>query len=849
MAPARRTLAAVAGAIAVLALALVLGPWRPGADDVAVAGASHVVPPPPPVAVSDGGASARVDLAGARTAVTTGEFVADEQYPFDAMPPGYAGIQVVTAGQRRPVPGAKVWFVGAQMLPDVRGSRTAPWVDGTLRWLMANGTTTTTDAAGRARVPVASDVLQVAAAKDSAFGVAEIDILGPAPAGGWQVAINPGHWLRIEVVDAGGAGVPDVPLGFDEYVGLDLVSGRTVLGHTDAAGVLVVAGEEDVIAAAARGSIEVVGLGTAAASSEYRADAGTLRLVLPPCGVVEVAYVDCDGSAIPGHRLVWWCTKGSAGTSPRVSSLTDADGCLRLLHVPLGLSWHGTLDMRLATFAGPTRSGEVVRESVTPGEDAVVLRGRVIAAGGVPVANTPLLAELAPVPAGDADSAALWPVPRLADEGRRVHVPPSAPPSLPVQGHERLATVTMSDGRFAFVADRRAGVERRGVVWLLPAPRSADCRHAEFRVPAATAGDVIDLGDLVLGDEGLVLSGRIVDEGGQPATNVHVAAAMFDGSPGALREVAFASADGLLRVYRNRSEPESPVRIEVRAFGGACATYVGREGQHDVRIVLRRQPRLRVELLVDADVLPLAEQAASKVRLRGAVVQGATAKPHDGRWTFEHTLEEGDYEFGVVLRLGEERIVDVPVACRDGHVHVHRADLRGRLFVHMVEVRDGDGNPLSARCASCEVAQDGTVFHREVCDSENGVVRVLASRATSQLWLTAEGHEPLHVAASREPTRVVMRRLPQLRLSLVSMFDGTLPALQWLDGREWREAGLARITPPSFEPLRLRVVVDCAGEPFALPLAPLPITPGMQQDVDVALSPDQIETLRTARRR
>jgi len=128
-----------------------------------------------------------------------------------------------------------------------------------------------------------------------------------------------------------------------------------------------------------------------------------------------------------------------------------------------------------------------------------------------------------------------------------------------------------------------------------------------------------------------------------------------------------------------------------------------------------------------------------------------------------------------------------------------------------------------------------------------GIVRVLASRATSQLWLTVEGHEPVRVVASRSPTRVVMWRLPKLRLSLASI-DGLLPTLEWFDGREWSEPGL-RITPPSFEPLQLRVVVVSGGEPFVLPLAPLPLAPRMEEEVEVTLSPDQIATLRAAVRR
>ena len=817
-------------------------------------------PGPATPAVDAGPAAPSPDPRPSRRDAAADAFVVDESYPLDDLPPAHARLRVVHAADGSPAAFATVWFWPPTYLPHELREPRDGHQEGLFRYLQAMGAAGRADAAGRVLVPLANDTLAIAAQLATATGTMEYDARNPPPPGGWILPIAPSPSLRIEVRDHTGMPVAHAPLGY--RVALEWgPSEPRELGFTDAEGNRVVDAAADVLPAARTRQVSVLWPGCAAASTEFDERASTVRITLAPAGRIEVQFADRDGNAIPGHHRVEVAVVEDTTAEPDPwrradwSDRTEADGCLRLPGVAVGKTFEVDIEDQRLRCRGPTRPGEVVRAVVHTDTDEIVFRGRLLATDGTPIRSSGVLGRLQRDDP-DRDSKAtmdrLWPTARTK-EGRELAAPghgsPPAPRELPTLPPSfcNLACRTDDRGHFQFVASMPAPDSWRGLLWLLPAPRSPDCRHVEFVVPAAKGGDTVDLGDLVVDDEGLVMSGRITTEDGRPVTHATCNADWWF-SPGAPRTVTLVADDGSFRVYRSRSAPELPVQFTVQAHGCRSAGHTGNEGDHGVRIVLRRAAQLRVEALVDAAVLPLAPQA--QLSRLGDRFQGGPAHVATDRWAWQFEGPFDEAEFAIELQHQEGLFAHTRLACDAGRTHVHRLDLRGQLQVHEVELRDANGEALDGHCRTVDRAEDGQTWHHASFETTDGLARILTRQPAIELLVTAHEHEAVHVVAGKERIRVVLRRMPQLQLRLRCDAGDLELQLQAVapDGRA--EPVNGPFLPAAFGPLPLQVALRIENEVvFVLPLTPLVIEPAMEQNVDIELAPDQLAQLRAARPR
>jgi hypothetical protein len=838
----RRFTVAASGVTLAAAAALVLA--TSGGGSAPAPDAPAAVPATRPGAIEDGSAGAPAN-ATARAEVATGGFVAFERRPLGDARPGELPVRVVLAADGRPAGGATVWFDTPRgRRADVANGGTPP---PELRLapfhrLELDGVAVTADAAGRAAVPIRTQRFAIAAAHGDCVGTVEVDGHDAVPAGGILLLLAPAPELAIAVADHDGRPVGGAPLSW--YCASHEL--RLGLGVTDATGTRRVRDAAALLEALATVRVHWPGCDDVRGALDHD---GVLRFALPPSGAIELALVDAGGGplacrralsclrvmpapVVDGHDLLWEATTG-------------ADGRCVFPHVPLQAAFVANVGERRVRFAGPTRAGERVTVTIPPPDGELVLRGRLVDATGRPIAATALRGFVT----ADAESPP-WPDRAVLlgrgagsgpQPGRRTFRP--AAPRADFEAH------TGADGAFASVV---AGIgAARGVMWLHSPRRTADCRHATFVLPGNASDGTVDVGDLTVNDDGLVASAKLVDEHGRAVCGV-VTNGMREREPAAPNELVLAADDGTLRVYRSRSEPSLPIAVHATAPGRVAATCELQEGQRDVRLVLRRQPTVRVEVLVDAAVAPLQDQVDADVAGHAGTY---ALHRHAGRdrWTWVVAAEHVD-ELTLSLQATEEAFARVPIAFEPDCEPAHRIDLRGRFTVHELEIVDAAGAPLAASCASVAAIDGGALAPSlTLVEDANGLCRVLSLQPTIAVFACAREHAPAHVVASGGRTRVTLQRLPpplHIALAPATVPDGVELALRETEGLVRAMATTVRLEPRSYDPVRLEVVARVDGEVvLALPLPPIVLRPGMDPDVRIELDASQLAQLRAAARR
>jgi hypothetical protein len=842
---APRALAVGVGALAIavaLALAVMLALREPGFGLVSApfgAGDAATAADAAPAASTEPRSLART------AAITVDGEPEQERRALAAVAPGDGVVRVVWAATGAPAAGATVWYwPRAQLPPGLRGPHGQHTDHDEFRVLRDLGASTVADASGRAVVALGNEDFDVAAALGDATGLARLRRRTLASTGGDRVEIAPTPALRVEVRDALGSPVPDAPLG----ARVPAYSGWLLLGHTDNRGVREFARAEPLLAAPQH--VRVRWPGCEDTTGAFDPATATLRITLPANGAIELRLVDARGEPVAGHHAAKCGVVAPDAADPELphvlwEGVCDADGTATLRCVPLGRSFEANVDGHTITFAGPTAAGETTRVDVVVA-GATVFRGRVVDAAGEAIARTAVVGRIA-----SPGAQPLWPGHEL-HRGRAV--PADGLPTWPGSSGDgrrielEFEAITDASGRFAFTGRVPPIDGWDGVLVLLAAPRSPDCRHACFAVPATGHGRC-DLGDLAVGDDGLVLSGQVVDERGRPVHHAMVEAQRYrtDELP---RDVAIAAGDGSFRVYRSRSAPAEPIQLTASALDCQPAYRQAREGEHGVRMVVRRAPQVRIELVVDPEVAPLGKQVEGSITREGAGGWGPPRIVEADRWVWIGRPGPGPVDFAAEL-ADDEPFARTVVPCEDGHEHVHRFDLRGRFAVHEIEVRGTDGQPLDA---ACELAawRDGELRTAgRPARTVDGVARVLAlaTARAATVVVTAEGHERVHVTAGAGRSQVVLRRLPVLRIRLATEHDLDLTLRVRMPNGSL-EHELSPFRPATFDAVRVEVAVHVDGEVvFALPLAPIAVRPGMDPDVPVELSPDQVAQLRAAARR
>jgi hypothetical protein len=285
----------------------------------------------------------------------------------------------------------------------------------------------------------------------------------------------------------------------------------------------------------------------------------------------------------------------------------------------------------------------------------------------------------------------------------------------------------------------------------------------------------------------------------------------------------------------------------VSASGCAAQHLRAREGEHDVRVVLQRRPRVRVEALLEPELLSLGEQVIGRLERGGTGFDIASAAPDRDRIVWDFAARPGELDFVAGLAHGDLEVVRAAVQCVAGTVQVRCFDLRGRLHAHQVDVRDEAGEGIAATCSLATRDAAGRLVELRA-SADDGAVRLLATEAAAELTVAAHGHEPVRIVSSGALQRVVLRRFPALQIVLRGTPDGMPLRLRQLGSEgSWQWIDDAPFPVSSFEALQLEVVLQVDGEIAAtLPLAAVPVHPGMDPHVVVELAPDQLAWLRAA---
>ncbi len=443
-----------------------------------------------------------------------------------------------------------------------------------------------------------------------------------------------------------------------------------------------------------------VGLGFPCADPpEHILDRGSLtaepiRLVMPETGSVLLRLEDPAGEPLRDGRSVWLEQDPGDGASGRTLARStthlryqaaveeDESGTLLYEHVGVGLDLRAFSAVRgfepvVARGPGPGRPGERVELTLRYGEVLPTFTGQIVDAAGTP----------------------------LADRVLRLLV---RSPGFAL-GTATFSTRGKSDERGAFrlVLDRGPVLDDSAFVEL----QVLNGANVELSGSTGFRGEVTegvhDLGVVPLAGAGVLLSGRVVDDRGEPIRGAMVTPKRRQrlNMPGD-RWMWVDCSDLRARTdeegrFEIRGEAEvGEYQLEAYLWGHLVEEVPVALGSVDLRIVLRKEGKLAGSLLVDEGV-PVA-LIELRIRPLDTEEHGRTARiADDGTFLFL-VLAPGRYEVRLGLR-GDERplvepfVVEVPSGETARPPGLQQVDLRGVLRGITVTVVDGDGREIDAR--------------------------------------------------------------------------------------------------------------------------------------------------------
>lgn len=450
--------------------------------------------------------------------------------------------------------------------------------------------------------------------------------------------------------------------------------------------------------------------------TEDRFPAETIRLQVPPLGSV---VVDVTGPTDRALSLrLYEATDGNPFQSPGVVRRMSRDG--RAVFERVGLGQQLKLEIsdpsevfatRSMTFTGPRGVGEEVTVSAELDQRSVSVVGRVVDVDGQPVANR-VLAVL-------------------------------ERPRSPVDW--RIFRLLTSDGKGRFrlvLPDAIAGQESSGVLALGVDDSTSGSRPAlEGEVPVAGTFDrgENDIGDVVLKEVPIAVTGRVSDELDRPIPDATVRVSLLRGTR--RRSMQRPRANGTTTdaegrfVIRASAAPRARLTVLARSDGhlpprgdrtslrsdgmtsGQEGSAVAKVGDRDVSIRLVRAGGIAGSVLLDPGVSPHAvtvEIANGRMALPDARGRPVSQRAVRDR---RNVLLDADATFAIrqlrpdtyALRFhgrdttGKKELVAIEgVEVVGGETNLdprlQRLNLKGLLrpfHQFHVTVRDQDGNPLA----------------------------------------------------------------------------------------------------------------------------------------------------------
>lgn len=800
--------------------ALLAAWWRTTADPP---------PPPPPAgpapAVATGDETAAIASAGEPADASDAD-------PEDAVPadpdadgdlrvdatasPRGPRVQVLRGDPPQPVVGATVWFV-------TEPTATARLAGGTrplsrAEWPEAFGQRTTSGDDGVAVLPRSATAWLVAAAADGEFGFAAVpprDRLQP-------LALLRDEQVVLVARHADGAPAAAAPLAIVQHRGDQQTrplwqgeagaDGRVVVRHFQ-----LVRDDQPTPPAEQFAALPLVPGATAVVFPGRPAAGEPVELLLPALGGVVVRVVDHRGTPVLSPATV-----GIAGDQKVAFAGGDPFAVPRGLLAqrrpkpvgddPVLLPWHqvGTPVQAYARFdtdrqpavadpvPGPAAPGRRVEVAVPLSARQAVLAGRLVFADGSPAGALRV-------------DGALW----RADRDVLTH-----------------AVHTVADGRFDLVLAQRTDATefwlelRRDERIVAVAANDGDAATAatqpmalgaRVRVPAIAGGRRIELGDIVLGELPLLVTGTVVDDAGAPVAGADVQLQQQlpvpEGS-GQRPEDAWR----LLPLRRTRTAADGSFRIPGLLPPGvlrvhadtdrhfAASVPVQLQGQV-VRLAIDRNGVLRGRALLPEGlpdgVLSLQLRPFDQARQRDETRTTPLSRRRGGRFALE-PLRPGRHDAVVLLRNVPEPVLVVPdVFVEPGETRDRRfapLDLTGAVHRYRLRAVDATGaafapeGPILARLQG----PDGTLVDATF-RWRQGRAELLAPRPFAELLFFGRGHRTVRQMLPPGEHDVVLPRLDpalvelpglralcgpgrRVRISAILQGDTGLPA--WLGGTD-----------------------------------------------------------------
>jgi hypothetical protein len=452
-----------------------------------------------------------------------------------------------------------------------------------------------------------------------------------------------------------------------------------------------------------------------------------LELVVPVHAALVVAVLDENGAPLAGSgrdvelRLARELQPGAQiwRERSRLSARLE-EGLARFEPVGLGLGLTASYDDRPThapaqlEFDGPTRAGEELRVELRLGAPLGVLRLRVLAPDRTPLASVTVEAGLRRVIGGGSFSTS---EPRQTDAEGQLSVPLTEPWS---EGEKRALTLVHRPG---------AGPEQEAEVDLSRALTPAE--H--------------ELGDIVLAERPVLVSGRVVDVAGRGVADVQLAVerGWSEEENGELSwsSMAWGNAqpDGSFAFYDEAPEASLRVTLESDTYE-PVAPLEFTPGTRGLEFVVRPGVNLRGSVRLAAGVPP--EGIAVSARGSDGEARGTRVET-SGEFEIQG-LAPGTYDVEFELAPTDERLLTIPaVVAHAGDERDPRlvdVDLSGLARVVTLGVRTADGSPAPggwARVLGLESGEDVAFV------IEAGTATLLVPFGGADVELNVPGHRLL----------------------------------------------------------------------------------------------------------
>jgi hypothetical protein len=291
------------------------------------------------------------------------------------------------------------------------------WWDPALRSIWRNpenlaqhaGWRTRADAQGVARVTLREDTV-VVAMQETRYGSLQLRKNSVTPPGGHKLQVEPDRQLRVRVVDDQGQPVADVPVAvapYDEDGDIEGGFAWATHGDTDSSGAATIVHLQSLLRQAQDQELDLEKLQWHVRSTVMPADhkgvpfsidnppTEVIELRLPATGTIRARAV-LAGRPLASFRgaQLQQIENDEQGRRRRYYSArfakVDDDGYARWRHVPLGKRYQVSSsddDGLQSETTGPTVVGQEIEVVLSPSNEAIMLKGRLLLADRQPLAN------------------------------------------------------------------------------------------------------------------------------------------------------------------------------------------------------------------------------------------------------------------------------------------------------------------------------------------------------------------------------------------------------------------------------------------------------------------------------